>query len=672
MRKLILTPAPDFKQVWSDAGTGASPHDLQLFEPVCAPGTFSLGVVGVRNGKSVFTLNASEDASEGDAVPLLAPAIQFVELWNDKGTGAKFGSLNVWRPIPPPDYVALGLVVTTDRKAPPANISFRCVHKSCVTDGDILFESDGSFLWCDRCTGAKANMCLWNIAATSCAGFAPPVLIFSTLYARPKEVVQVLRTDSITILGDIPAKYAPVQEPVLALDGEKRAIQQQLSSSSSRSSNSAAALSDAPPSYADAVGPLEVPTPAAPSYAMPSQQALTSAPSALAPYTYSVPFNISPEQQGAIFRKWKDGLWFTSSAYHSSKHVPLFQVSYVPYYLISARIETRYTGQVRIEMMPDTTVTHRDSFSTTHTHHGRYSQSHDKVTVSQTYRSVWRLVGPGSTFTSFVDEAVPAAASPRIRKLLGNLGSFSIDPATLGIIVGPGQTVPGPDGTPLECPVAFEQLWTDTCTHMIESASEQCRREVQSSQGAAETKIAITALVHEPHYRLVYLPVYQGDFEVEGTAHKILIHGQTGKCTGERTYGLGALGASMSTIGRSLSGSAASDGVGGIISGAQLNQQDNTNSFSPEAHFLILPPSAWASMGWFTLVSHSSQDIELLGQRRDKKWGMFLFKLRPGKKVSVNYKGHVVVRIMSGNKDELAIEAWGASGGTGTNLLGLE
>lgn len=99
-------------------------------------------------------------AVEGET-DLLAKPVDFVKTWDSRKTGARYGDVSFWRPVPPAGYVALGDVTNANNDQKPSKDSMRCVHKSMVVAGQWAYPqawwdsgSGGSYgdasLWCAR------------------------------------------------------------------------------------------------------------------------------------------------------------------------------------------------------------------------------------------------------------------------------------------------------------------------------------------------------------------------------------------------------------------------------------------------------------------------------------------------------------------------------------------
>ncbi|WP_434419346.1 Vps62-related protein [Nannocystis pusilla] len=162
-----------------------------------------------------------------DAQPgILAPPLDYECVWTDKGSGAMFNG-SVWRPIPPPGYVALGHVVGGDKgdgytgpERPLAALvdiysggehanTIQLLHSAISKAGwnkpgldriwcvrrDLVTEGDVEFIYEDRGSGAHSDLSCWRVKAR--AGEENQVIVPNTFvgvpgYHRPDFPVYVL------------------------------------------------------------------------------------------------------------------------------------------------------------------------------------------------------------------------------------------------------------------------------------------------------------------------------------------------------------------------------------------------------------------------------------------------------------------------------------------------
>jgi len=124
-------PTIQYTLVWDDAGTGAS-RDLGFYKPTLPAGYISIGDVAHNSHQKVYpkSIAAIKEDTTNYALP-----VDYVEIWNDKGAGAKHSDCSIWKPVPPPGFVAMGHVISRGYDKPPLN-AVHCVTKDWVVPGD--------------------------------------------------------------------------------------------------------------------------------------------------------------------------------------------------------------------------------------------------------------------------------------------------------------------------------------------------------------------------------------------------------------------------------------------------------------------------------------------------------------------------------------------------------
>ena len=176
-RTLEFTTVIEFESVWDTTETGAN-RVASVWRPILPPGCLSLGdcmVAGVVPPRGVLALR--DDG--GDAS---APPVRFDSVFHDSGSnGAK--PLGVWRPVPPPGYVALGCVVTREQKAPPLT-SMRCLRAELAQRADVpplpTWESTGA-----AARLGTLELSCWRLDERTGSFWAEPDLRRTTLLASP-------------------------------------------------------------------------------------------------------------------------------------------------------------------------------------------------------------------------------------------------------------------------------------------------------------------------------------------------------------------------------------------------------------------------------------------------------------------------------------------------------
>jgi len=169
-----------FALQWNDKGSGGK-RDGAYWRPVAIGnlnGYHPLGDYGVGNyndvnGQAAVAVVSDVNGPSGNA---LRPPLDYELVWTDKGSGSdRDGSM--WRPLPPPGYVALGLVCNNGYGKPAVDI-IRCVRADLVIASLI-----GNLVWDDSGTGADRDFGSWEIS--------PPGAPAGEVYLSPGTYVGV-------------------------------------------------------------------------------------------------------------------------------------------------------------------------------------------------------------------------------------------------------------------------------------------------------------------------------------------------------------------------------------------------------------------------------------------------------------------------------------------------
>ncbi len=112
MSRLELAAPSRFDKIWDDSSTGSRGGNLTLLRPVPPFGFYILGDFAERGHNPAvlpeshpcYRLLAKDRAicvvvreiESSNGPPLLAPPVAYKELWNDKGSGGKFGDVSIW------------------------------------------------------------------------------------------------------------------------------------------------------------------------------------------------------------------------------------------------------------------------------------------------------------------------------------------------------------------------------------------------------------------------------------------------------------------------------------------------------------------------------------------------------------------------------------------------
>lgn len=150
--------------LWNDHGTLA-PLDLSVWRPNVPPGYFALGDVTTRSSRlrslsdeGVVALCVREKDAK-DTGRYLRPPVGYELEWDEGGTRAQ--KVALWRPVPPPQYVALGFVATGSAILRPSRSLVRCVHESLVERA----PHDPVLRWSTEGTAARRAVSIWTLAA---------------------------------------------------------------------------------------------------------------------------------------------------------------------------------------------------------------------------------------------------------------------------------------------------------------------------------------------------------------------------------------------------------------------------------------------------------------------------------------------------------------------------
>lgn len=153
-----LATVSDFQLIWSDKGSGAV-QDGSFYRPIAPEGWFLLGDYGQSNyqaptGPALVIRIASNDDPER---PALTEPQSWVQVWNDKGSGAdKDGTF--WAPIPRFGYVVCGHAVTEGHDNPPNLPNFRCLRYDLAKSVAL-----GGLIWNDKGSGADHDVSVYRV-----------------------------------------------------------------------------------------------------------------------------------------------------------------------------------------------------------------------------------------------------------------------------------------------------------------------------------------------------------------------------------------------------------------------------------------------------------------------------------------------------------------------------
>jgi Vacuolar protein sorting-associated protein 62/Insecticidal Crystal Toxin, P42 len=162
-KDLVIDFTSSFQLIWNDQGSGGE-HDGAFWRPLTntprLQNFYPVGDLGWDNREDVngtAVIAVVKDA-EGNTGTALRQPLRYEQVWKDSGSGSyKDGSM--WRPIPPDNYVALGLVCNSGYD-PPSLDTIRCVRSDLV-----VAAYPGKLIWDDKGTNAWSNFGSWRINA---------------------------------------------------------------------------------------------------------------------------------------------------------------------------------------------------------------------------------------------------------------------------------------------------------------------------------------------------------------------------------------------------------------------------------------------------------------------------------------------------------------------------
>jgi hypothetical protein len=152
-------PCAGFTRLWCSRGAEAGPdgtfRPVSLWRPVPPPGYVALGDVaqtGYDPPRSPVACYRADDAGGGTA-----PPDGFELVWRDAGSGAQ-ERCQLWRPIPPPGFAALGCVATPGGVEPQRGL-VRCVALPRVYASDVFEEAT----WRDAGRPGAWRCSIWQV-----------------------------------------------------------------------------------------------------------------------------------------------------------------------------------------------------------------------------------------------------------------------------------------------------------------------------------------------------------------------------------------------------------------------------------------------------------------------------------------------------------------------------
>lgn len=137
-----------YELIWVDHGS-RSKHDLSVYRPVCPSGYHILGDIFVSyhgGGDSPKDVYYTWGFSEGDmeTARYIRPPLKYELVWDTSNTRCST-AMSIWKPIPPPGYVALGYTCHVGEGSPPLK-QVTCIHEDVVEKTKLSPQ----FIWRDR------------------------------------------------------------------------------------------------------------------------------------------------------------------------------------------------------------------------------------------------------------------------------------------------------------------------------------------------------------------------------------------------------------------------------------------------------------------------------------------------------------------------------------------
>ncbi len=212
-KDLLINFTTEFHLLWNDKGSGAH-KSASFWRPENSANHlanfFSLGDISVEgysqiNNRKIVALVSDTNSVNGTA---LRPPEQWAAVWNNQGSKGS-AEVSVWRPIPPPGYVAMGHVCSVGYESPPLN-TIRCVRADLVVASHL-----GPMIWNDKGSRARVDFSAWDIfppqAKPGEAYLAPGTFFGIDDYARPhtQELVHALRIELPLQMNALPPPPAP-------------------------------------------------------------------------------------------------------------------------------------------------------------------------------------------------------------------------------------------------------------------------------------------------------------------------------------------------------------------------------------------------------------------------------------------------------------------------------
>jgi len=142
--------------MYNDKGSGAN-LDGAFYRPTATDGFYILGDYAQGNYQPPSFPSITIKVTNDDPTnPVLAPPLTYIQVWNDKGSGADMDG-SIWMPVPPSGYVALGAVSQNGYNQPDVP-QLRCMRFDLVTAAEF-----GQLIWNDKGSGANEDVEIYSI-----------------------------------------------------------------------------------------------------------------------------------------------------------------------------------------------------------------------------------------------------------------------------------------------------------------------------------------------------------------------------------------------------------------------------------------------------------------------------------------------------------------------------
>lgn len=197
--RLSLMPVQEFQKLWDDvpkpggglggsssssssssssggSGAAGAQHHISFFRPIPPTGYHIVGDYVEHSALSEaqgFALAVCESSTTRHPwPPLLAAPVGFEVVWSTEAA-SRYGTLCIWKPIPPDGYAALGCVTTPSPMLRPSLQTVRCVNLGLLVEAQIRYSPRRRPFW------SSGPLSIWPIAQLA-EGILPGTFIATT------------------------------------------------------------------------------------------------------------------------------------------------------------------------------------------------------------------------------------------------------------------------------------------------------------------------------------------------------------------------------------------------------------------------------------------------------------------------------------------------------------